>query len=102
MCKRVRVEGICHIGVATLHAIHSIKYATNQEGVAVAAASEARAEGVDGLQVSVMELDEENYFLVETLRVQSGIEQPEAGLIHRKLHLENQTGCKWLRTKNMQ
>lgn len=86
----VRVEGVRHVGVATVHAIHCIEHAAHQEAVAVATPPETSAKGSYRLKVSGMEVDEQDDFLVEALRVQSGVEQPEAGLIDCKLHLKNQ------------
>lgn len=36
-----------------------------------------------------MEVDEQDYFLMEALCIQSGVEQPQARLINSKLHLAN-------------
>lgn len=90
VCERVRVEGVRHVGVATLHTIHCVEHAAHQEAVAVAAAPETRAKGSYRLEVPGMEVDEQDDFLVEALRVQSRVEQPEARLVHGKLHLKNQ------------
>lgn len=72
--ERVRVKGVRHVSVVTLHAVHCIKHTANQEAVPVATAPEARAEALDWLQVSGAEVDEQDYFLVESLRVQSGVQ----------------------------
>lgn len=83
----VRVKGVRHVGVVTLHTVHCVENAAHQEAVSVEAAAEARAEGLDGLQVPRTDLDQEDHFLVEALGVESRVEQPEARLIHSKLHL---------------
>lgn len=85
--QRVRVEGVRHVGVVTLHAVHGVQDAAHQEAVPVAAAAEARAEGLDGLQVPRADLDQQDHFLVEALGVQGRVEQPEARLVHSELHL---------------
>lgn len=87
--ERVRVEGVCHVGVVVLHAVHCVEHAANQEAVAVATPPKACAEALYWLQVSVAEVEEQRYFLVEALRVHGGIQQPQARLIHSKLQLRN-------------
>lgn len=89
VCERVCVKGICHVGIVTLHTVHCIEHTANQEAVAIATAPKTRAEAPYWLQVPGVEVGEQDYFLVEALCVQSGIEQPQARLIHSKLHLEN-------------
>lgn len=85
----VCVKGVCHVGISTLHTIHCIKHAANQEGVAIATSPKTCAKGPYRLQISRTEMDEQDHFLVEALCVQSGVEQPQARLINSKLHLEN-------------
>lgn len=89
VCQRVCVESVGHVGKVALHAVHCVQHAAHQEGVSVATAPETRPKGLNRLEVSGMEADEEDHFLVEALRVQSGVEQPQTQLIHSKLHLEN-------------
>jgi len=95
--ERVRVEGVGDVGVAPLHAVHGVEHAAHQEAVPEAAAPESRPEALDGLQVSVAQVDEEGHFLVEALRVQSRVEQPQAGLVHRKLQLKDRGVASGLR-----
>lgn len=86
--QRVRVEGIRHVSVVTLHAVDCVQHAADQEAVPVEAAAEPGAEALDGLQVPRADLDEEDHLLVEALGVQGRVEHPQARLIHGKLHLE--------------
>ena len=88
VCERVRIKGVCHVGVATLHTIYCVKHATHQEGVAVATTTETCSKGLYCLKVSGMEVDEQDYFLVEALCVKSGVKQPQARLIYSQLHLQ--------------
>lgn len=88
VCQRVRVEGVGHVSVVALHAVHCIKHTANQEAVSVATTSKTCAEALYRLQVSGVEVDEQDDFLMEALGVQSRVEQPQAGLINSKLHLE--------------
>lgn len=74
VCERVGVEGIRHVGVMVLHAVHAIEHATNKEAVSVKTAAEACAEGPYWLKVSGTEVDEQDHFLVETLGVQGRVE----------------------------
>lgn len=67
--QRVRVKGVCHICIMTLHAVHGVKYAANQEPIPVATTSEARAEGLYRLQVPGVDVDEKDHFLMEALGV---------------------------------
>lgn len=100
--ERVRVKGIRHVGVAMLHTIHCVQHATHEEAVAVVTTPEASAKCSYRLKVSRMEVDEQDHFLVEALRVQSRVEQPEARLIHGKLHLEDTNKKRLERSKNLQ
>lgn len=84
--ERVRVKGVCHVSEAALHAVHCIKHTANQEAVSIAATPKACAEAPYWLQVSGVDVDEQDYFLVEALCVHSRVEQPEAGLVNSKLH----------------
>lgn len=86
VCERVCVEGVRHVGVAMLHAVHAIQNAANQEAVAIETAPKTRAKGPYGLEVSRVKMEEEHHLRVETLRVQRWVEQPQARLIHSKLH----------------
>lgn len=99
MCERVCVKGVCHVSVVTLHTVHCIKHTANQEAVSIATTPKTCAKTPYWLQVSGAEVDEQDHFLVEALCVQSGVEQPQAGLINSKLHLENITCCSLQRTK---
>lgn len=98
VCECVRVKGIRHIRIMAVHTVHCIKHATNQEAVAVAATPKACAKGSYRLQVSRVQVDEQNYFLVEALCVQSRVEEPQTRLIYSKLHLENKACCNLQRT----
>lgn len=102
VCECVCVKGVCHVSVATLHTVHCVKHAANQEAVSVATASKTCAEALYRLQVSGAEVDEQDYFLVEALCVQSGVEQPQAGLINCKLHLENITNITFIFNLDLQ
>lgn len=84
--ERVCVKGVRHVGIAMLHTVHCVEHATNQEAVTVATVPKTRAEAPYWLQVSGAEVDEQHYFLVEALCVQSRVEHPQARLIHSKLH----------------
>lgn len=88
--QRVRVEGVRHISVVTLHTVHCIKHTAHQEAVSVATTSKTCAEALYRLQVSGVEVDEQDYFLMKAFGVQSRVKQPQAGLIDSKLHLEKQ------------
>lgn len=78
VCKRVRVEGIGHVGIVTVHTIYCVEHTTNQEAVPIATTSQTCAEAPDWLQVTRLEVDEQDHFLVEALSIQSRIEQPQA------------------------
>lgn len=95
VCQRVCVKGVCHISVVTLHTVHCIKHTTNQEAVSIATTPKTCAEALYWLQVSGVEVDEQYNFLMEALGVQSGVEQPQAGLINSKLHLEIEHGYRF-------
>lgn len=73
VCKGVCVEGVRHIGIVTLHAVHTVKHTTNQEAVSIVTSPKACAKSAHWLEISGMEVGEQDYFLVETLRVQSGV-----------------------------
>lgn len=78
----VCVKGVRHVGVVTLYTVHGVKHAANQEAVAVATVPKTRAEAPYWLQVSGAEVGQQHYLLVEAFCVQSGVEQPQARLIH--------------------
>ena len=88
VCERVCVKGVGHVSVAMFHTVHCVKHAADQEAVSVATTPQTCAEALYGLQVSVAQVEEQDDLLVEALRVQSRVQQPQAGLIHSKLHLE--------------
>ncbi len=95
VCECVCVKGVRHISIVTLHAVHCIEHTANQEAVSIATTSKTCPEGSYWLQVSGVEVDKQDDFLMEALCVQSGVEQPEARLINSKLHLVNITEKKY-------
>lgn len=74
VCERVCVKCVGHVGVGALHTVHSIKHATDQEAVSIVTTTKTCAETAHWLKVPGVEVSEQDYFLVEALSVQSGVE----------------------------
>lgn len=74
VCERVRVKGVRHIGVVTLHTVHAVEHATHQEAVAVVIATKTCAKAAYREQVAGAEVGEQDDFLVKPLCVHSWVE----------------------------
>lgn len=74
VCERVCVKSVCHVGIVALHTVHSVKHATNQEGVSIVTTTKTCAKTAYWLKVSRMEVSEQDYFLVEALCVHCRVE----------------------------
>lgn len=85
----VGVKSIGDVGVPLVIAVHGIQHPTDDEAVAIEIPPEPSAPG--GLllcaQVHGIELAQDNDLLAEAFVIQSGINEPQAILIHGKVHV---------------
>lgn len=85
----VGVEGIGDIGVPLVVTVHGVEHPADDKAVAVEIPPEPRAPRglLVGAQVHGVELAQDDDFLAEAFFIQGWVDEPQAVLIHSKVHI---------------